>query len=178
MTTSDWIAIASLFMSTVTASAALYLAIVALRHSARPRCRVRLLGGGDRLVAGEPFSMSFEVENVGHWFGAPPATDIKLFPNYPPGFTLLRARSGSALQYAETQVEAGKDRQTYIKIKHIMLPRKGSREAFTIEGRAPEKEGDYVIRVDGISAEGGEWHEAVAVTVARAPGLTDSEAAT
>jgi hypothetical protein len=73
----EMIELANLVVSAITAIAATYLALAALKHGAKPRLLVLCRHG-----CSEPMRTSsdrhfiFDVINLGHWYAKPPAHDI------------------------------------------------------------------------------------------------------
>src|ERR1035437_6360964 len=92
----DSIAIANLVVSAVTALCAIYIAFLALRHTAKPRIDVMLLRSGDELLGcNTEILFNLEVRNVGYWYAAAPAINITVYCNFDPAFAPLELRYGS-----------------------------------------------------------------------------------
>lgn len=75
------VGVANLVVSTVTAVAAVYLALAALKHTAKPRIIVVRHRPSDhplRIRSGFDDIFIFDVINVGHWYAKPPARDISI----------------------------------------------------------------------------------------------------
>ncbi len=149
----DMIAVATLVSSTVTAVAAIYVAFIALQQTARPRIDVRMTGDFT-LPAATESKFVFEVINVGHWYAAPAAAGINVYPNFDPEFKLRECRYGSVQEQVNTHVRIGKGGLTYVRAKHIGLSAKNEMEEFHVIGTTPDKAGRYRILVSATSENG------------------------
>jgi hypothetical protein len=94
----DIIGVANLIVSTVTAIAATYIALTALKHSAKPCITVvwqRPSPGTLDAGSGDDDWFIFDVINLGHWYAKPPAHDIVAeFRDDHPVFTRMELFKG------------------------------------------------------------------------------------
>src|SRR5665213_2458854 len=106
----DPIALANLIISTVTAISAIFIALLALRHTAKPKIDVLLLNSEDDVLdCGNEVTFIFEIYNVGYWYAAAPALNITLYCNFDPAFDLVELRYGSIQEYSNKHVRVGKE---------------------------------------------------------------------
>jgi len=168
--------IVSLVVQFVTASAALTLAFVGLRISAKPGIRVDVKRGEDPVVVfspGEEGVVSIYVELRGFFYGKPTATDLKLTVNVEEawGFKHLCWTAPGPRESNEDEVGKGKglkpspwwalrsrwqgkDSSNYLVAKDIWLTRYENGETLKATLLAPETPGDYVGWIHGLATEG------------------------
>jgi hypothetical protein len=166
--------IISLVVQFVTASAALTLAFVGLRISAKPGIRVCVRRDGDPLVVFAPREedvVSIYVELRGFFYGKPTATELKLTVNVQKAWCFKRLYWTAPGPSETTQAAEGKglkrspwwtlrrkwpDTGTskYLVAEHLWLTRYEKGETLKATLRAPEKPGDYVGWVHGLAKEG------------------------
>ena len=165
--------IVSLVVQFVTAFAALTLAFVGLRISAKPGIRVRVDRDGDPVVVFAPSEeavVSIDVELRG-FYGKPTATELKLTVNVEEAWCFKRLYWTAAGESESTQAAKGKGLKpspwwairrrwqgtgpsNYLVAEHLWLTRYEQREKLKATLRAPEKPGDYVGWVHGLAKEG------------------------
>jgi len=166
--------IISLVVQFVTASAALTLAFVGLRITAKPGIRVRVDRDGDPVVVFAPSEedvVSIDVELRGFFYGKPTATELKLTVNVEEAWCFKRLYWTAAGPSESTQVGHGKGLKSppwwalrrrwqgtgpsnYLVAEHLWLTRYERGETLKATLRAPEKPGDYVGWVHGLAKEG------------------------
>ena len=78
-----YIALAGLLINIVTAFAAIYIAFLALAHTAKPRISAALLDDAN-LCCDHLVKLRFELRNIGYWYALPPAIDITVFCDFDP----------------------------------------------------------------------------------------------
>jgi len=151
----DQIAVASLLVSTITALCAIYLAFLALRHTAKPRVGIVLLNSTDEvLVCGTEAVFVFEVYNIGYWYGAAPAINITVYCNFDPAFEPIELRYGSIQETTNTHVRTGKGDLRYIRAEGLKLSRKGEAEKIHVIAKAPNSAGTFKIKATAFSEDG------------------------
>jgi hypothetical protein len=168
--------IVSLVVQFVTASAALTLAFVGLRISAKPGIRVSVKRDGDPVVVFAPREedvVSIYVELRGFFYGKPTATELKMTVNVDEAWSFKRLSwtapgpsernedevgEGKGLKpspwWALRRRWQGKDTSKYLVAEHLWLTRYEQGETLKATLRAPEKPGDYVGWVHGLAREG------------------------
>lgn len=166
--------IVSLVVQFVTASAALTLAFVGLRISAKPGIRVSVDRDGDAVVVFAPREegvVSMYVELRGFFYGKPTATDLKLTVNVDEAWCFKRlywtapgpsestqAAKGKGLKpspwWAVRRRRQGTGRSNYLVAKDLWLTRYEKAEKLEATLRAPEKPGNYIGWVHGLAKEG------------------------
>jgi hypothetical protein len=151
----DLIALAKLLISSITALCAIYIAILALKHTAKPKVDVVMLSPlHEVLVCASEVNFIFEIYNVGYWYGAAPALDIMVFCNFDPSFELSELRYGSVQELSNTHVRLGKGGQKFIRAKQIKLPSKGYAEKIHFFTTTPGRPGSYRVRITAYSSSG------------------------
>jgi hypothetical protein len=151
----DSIAIANLVVSAVTALCAIYIAFLALRHTAKPRIDVMLLRSGDELLGcNTEILFNLEVRNVGYWYAAAPAINITVYCNFDPAFAPLELRYGSTQETTNTHVRIGKGGVKYLKAEGLKLSRRDEAERIHVLAKTPGYPGNFVIKVTAFSEEG------------------------
>jgi hypothetical protein len=147
------IELASLAASIVTGLAALYIAYVALQHTARPNIDIRLIAP-QRIRRGEEVTIIFEVTNIGHWYAKPSAINVTIFFNFDPAFDLIESRYGSTQEFKDSEPQIGKGGMKYLKAKGLKLGYGHGGEQVHIIARAPAQRGDYRVRLSAYSENG------------------------
>lgn len=149
----DPIALSNFAVSTVTAACAIYIAYLALKHTARPRIGVLILDG---LTAGcgEEFTLDCEIYNIGYWYGTPPAINIMIYFNYDPIFDLRELHYGSAQEITNTHVRVGKGGRKFLRANGIKLVHRDSAERAHVIAVAPDTPGEYRLEISAFSENG------------------------
>ena len=163
----------SLVVEVVTALAALTLAFIGLRISAKPG--IRVIVGQDRkpvvFVPGKEGTLSIYVELRGYFYGKPTATDLKLTVNVDTAWEITRLYWTAPGPTENKQVGHGKGLKSppwwvfwrrwqsagsskYIVAEHLWLTRAERGETLEVTLVAPDEPGDYVGWVHGSAKEG------------------------
>jgi hypothetical protein len=151
----DPIALANLVISTLTAVSAIFIAFLALRHTAKPKIDVLLLNSKDDVLdCGSEVMFIFEVYNVGYWYAAAPALNITLYCNFDPAFDPVELRYGSIQEYLNKHVRVGKGGLKYIRAKGLKLSQRGEAEKVYVRSFVPKQPGRYRIKATAFSDEG------------------------
>lgn len=151
----DPIAIANLVISTVTALCAIYIAFLALRHTAKPRIDVSLLNHMDEpLGCNTEIIFDFEVRNIGYWYASAPAINITVYCNFDPAFNLSELRYGSTQETINTHVRTGKRGLKYIRAEGLKLSRRDEAERIHVLAKTPNYPGVFGIKATAFSEEG------------------------
>jgi hypothetical protein len=148
------VGIASLFASVVTAVAATYLALLALRHSAKPRIDVIWQRGSRGLLRPSMDTVFiFDVFNTGHWYAKPIARDIVISFDCPDFFDtarLLRRGVGGILE-AEAKSSGTKSEVNLTSLPFTLFA--GEQTKFAIEvtwWKNISGNGDILVRVQSL----------------------------
>lgn len=150
---SDILTIINTVLTGITALCALYLAYAALKHSATPNIRIRMLN--DKIFhCKQRVFFIFECTNIGYWYAKPTALNVIVFCNFAPEFELLELRYGSNQAYTDLDAKIGVGRMTYLKAKGLKLTHGEEGEAIHVKAITPEKAGKYKIRVSAYSDNG------------------------
>ena len=149
--------IASLVLSGITSALIILLTFLALGFSAKPKLEINLKDGRKKLklIKGENKTLRFHIENVGHWYAKPPATNVILFVNFPQPFEPVIIRYGSTLEKEDRNIFHGKDNSKYLKATGILLFHEEPGEDVEVDVVAPAKSGRYRIWIAAHSDEGG-----------------------
>lgn len=165
--------IISLVVEVITASAALTLAFIGLRISAKPGIRVRVDQDGDPAVfaPGEEGVLSIYVELRGYFYGKPTATDLKLTVNVDGAWQFTRLYWTAPGPTESTQFGHGKGLKSppwwafwrrwqsagsskYLVAEDLWLTRAERGETLEATLVAPDEPGDYVGWIHGLAKEG------------------------
>jgi hypothetical protein len=163
----------SLVVQVVTAGAALALAFIGLRISAKPGIRVRVYRDGGPVVfaPGEEGVLSIYVELRGYFYGKPTATDLKLTFNVDDAWGITRlywtapgpteshlVGHGKGLRPPPRWVFWRRWQSTgpskYLVAERLWLTRAERGETLEASLVAPDEPGDYVGWVHGVAVEG------------------------
>lgn len=151
---SDWpVTDINTLVNVITSLVVVYLTLLALRYTAKPRLRVSLLGHG-ALPPGETVILRFRVSNRGHWYGRPAATNVVMFLNFPPEFKPIRARYGSSLEKVCEELKPGKGKTNYLKVDGIQLFHEEPGEDIEVEVKLPPFPDTYEVRIAAYSEQG------------------------
>jgi hypothetical protein len=143
------VSVVSLAISIVTSIFAGYLALAALRFTARPKLRVLIYKNGnspaERLVIRplECVTLHFRVHNVGAWYAKPAATKARAYLNLNPALEPLELRHDSLLDSDNGRFVRRRDGGGYFRIIGLNVNYREPPEEFDIDIRAPEKPGIY-----------------------------------
>lgn len=153
MSIDTYIALGGLILNFLTAFAAVYIAFLALVHTAKPRIDVVLLEDTiqpcNRLI-----KLQFELRNVGYWYALPPAIDITVYCNFDPAFDLVGLGYGSQQEILAAEVRIGKGGRKYLKAKGIKLIADDFGEVVQVHLKTPQVPGSYLARLSAYSANG------------------------
>lgn len=158
------LAVAGLILNALVACATIYLAFVALVHTAKPRIDITLRTVGPAR-AGHLVEIMLEVANVGHWYATPPAIGIAVFTNVAQEFDLLGIAYGSVQQKLEAAAPLGKYRLPYVRATGIKLVGRGHREIVVVHAKAPVEPGPYLVQVDAYSDNGASLEKSFRILV-------------
>lgn len=150
----EWFfSVSGLAVSVVTAIFTGYLAIVALRLTAKPRVAITPLVSS-QYAPGEEASLTFLVQNIGSWYGKPAASELVLWVNVDPACEPLQLLFGSALERADTQVMVGKGGAKYLMARGIWVTYGEPPETIKLDVRLPVTPGRYAGWLTAHSDEG------------------------
>lgn len=152
---SNLIALMSLLFTVLTTLFIIYLTILTLRFTAKPRLRVSLLD--DRATGyytSETITLKYLVENIGRWYGRPAAKNVFLYVNFDPAFEPFEIRFGTTLEKSNTTVCRGKRNCKYLNADGIHLTYQEPGEQIACTVSLPDKEGSYRSWIAAFSDEG------------------------
>ena len=150
---SDIFTLVNTLLTSITAFCALYLAYVALKHSATPNIKIRMLNDNAFFCKQRVFFI-FECTNIGYWYAKPTALNVTVFCNFSPGFELLELRYGSNQSYVDADAKIGVGKMHYLKAKGLKLTYGEEGEAIQVKAITPKDEGEYKIRLSAYSDNG------------------------
>lgn len=153
MSIDTYIAIASLAFNVVAAAATIYIAYLALVHTAKPRIAVSL-----REPARQPCSkllaLHYDLKNCGHWYALPPAIDVVVFCDFDPRFELIGLGYGSQQETIAAEVRIGKGGRKFLKAKGLKLIADDLGEVIQVHVCTPPDPGTYLTRISAYSPNG------------------------
>lgn len=163
----------SLVVQFVTASAAITLAFIGLRITAKPGIRMRVHRGGEppRFTPGEEGVLSIYVELRGFFYGKPTATDLKITVNVEEAWGFKRLYWTAPGPSERDQVAHGKGLKpapwwalwrrrpstgpsTFLVAEHLWLTRDEQGETLEATLRAPDQPGIYLGWIHASAREG------------------------
>jgi len=149
----DYLRIADLIFTTITTMCALYLAYAALKHTAKPNVRVRILSH-KHLPCNEKCLLKFAFDNIGYWYAKPTAINVTVYFNFDPNFKLIELRYGSNQTYKDRDAKIGVGKMAYLKAKGLKLTYGEEGEEVHALVRTPKKQNVYRIRISAYSENG------------------------
>lgn len=149
-----WTERAGLILTAVTSIAAVYIAYAALKFSAIPRLLLRVTEPNPpRFSIGQVAKLSIQVENVGHVYAKPAATNVRVYCNFDPQCIPRSIRYGSALQLSSHEVAMGKAGRKYLMARGLELTYHEPPESLEISVEMPERPGAYLLELLALSNE-------------------------
>ena len=152
------IELGNLIVSAITAIAATYLALTALKHGAKPRLLVVCRHGCTnpmRTSSSDPHFI-FDVVNIGHWYAKPPAHDIivefwcsSVFAR----IALLKGGRGGVEQAVDTAPSSPGPQMMVKSLPFTLYARESTKFAIHVQWY-PYSVGRGVIRIRAYSANG------------------------
>lgn len=147
----------------ITTLCALYLAYVALQHSAKPRIKIRLLNRSE-LLCGNEIIFKFKISNIGYWYAKPIAVNLVVYCNFDKQFDLRKMFYGSVQQLKDDFIKKGVGNMNYFKATGLKVGPGKEGEEIHILSETPEKPGKYHIRVDAYSENGASYRNDFSIT--------------
>ena len=137
----------------VAAAATIYIAYLALVHTAKPRITVSLREP-NRQPCSRLLGLHYDLKNRGHWYALPPAIDIVVFCDFDPRFELVGLGYGSQQEILAAEVRVGKGGRKFLKAKGLKLIANDLGEVIQVHLRTPEEPGTYLTRISAYSPNG------------------------
>jgi hypothetical protein len=137
------ISLISLIVSTATSLFVAYMTFVMMKFSAKPRIRVSLSPSSVEVGVDTVIRLTLFVENIGHWYTKPRATNLRIYWNFEADFELLEIRFGAPLDLVKNAVRRGKANSKYLKASGIHLSAAEPGEEVQIDVRTPIRPGTY-----------------------------------
>lgn len=153
MSVDTHIAIASLAFNVVAAAATIYIAYLALVHTAKPRITVSL-HEEVRQPCSKLLALHYDLRNRGHWYALPPAIDVVVFCDFDPRFDLIGIGYGSQQETLAAEVRIGKAGRKFLKAKGLKLIANDLGEVIQVHVRTPAEPGMYLTRISAYSPNG------------------------
>jgi len=153
MSLDTYIAIAGLALNALVACVTIYIAYLALVHTAKPRIEILLREPTnqpkDRLIV-----LHYDIKNIGHWYALPPAIDVVVYLNFDPLFDLIGIGYGSQQEIQAAEVRIGKGGFKYLKAMGIKLIASDLPETIILHTRTPTEAGTYHAHISAYSPNG------------------------
>jgi len=160
----NFIEITNMLFSIIIGICAFYLSYVALKHSARPRVKLKMLSP-KVLHCNEFTTFIFEFSNAGYWYTKPPVINLIVFCNFESCFELFELLYGSNQSIKNNDVKIGKGAMKYLKAKGLKLIYGEEGEEVHVRVKTPKIEGKYKIIVSAYSENGASIKEKFIVTL-------------
>ncbi len=152
------ISILNLIFSAITAFCALYLSLIALRHTAKPKINARIKTK-EQFKCGETTKINFELFNEGHWYAKPAAMSIAVHFDLDPSFELTKVTSGTEEQYVYDELKTGSGGTKTMRLKGIHLIYGQEPVPCWVYVTTPEKAGKYAISIIMLSDNGADTYK-------------------
>lgn len=159
----NFIEIINVLFSFIIGLCAFYLSYVALKHSARPKVKLKMLSP-KVLHCNKITLFKFEFSNVGYWYTKPPVINLIVFCNFENYFEPLELLYGSNQSIKNNDVKIGKGTMKYLKAKGLKLIYGEEGEEVHVKVKTPKIEGKYKIRVSAYSENGASIKKTFIVT--------------
>jgi hypothetical protein len=147
------LAISGLVLNALVAFAAIYIAYLALVHTAKPRISV-FLHEPRKQPCSRTLELHYELTNRGFWYALPPAIDVTIFCDFDPAFEPICLGYGSQQEMNATEVRIGKGGRKFLKAKGLKLIADDLGEIIRIQVRTPPVPGRYLTRISAYSVNG------------------------
>jgi len=147
------LAIAGLVLNALVAGVAVYIAYLALVHTAKPRVAVSL-HESRRQPCSTLLALHYELTNRGFWYALPPAIDVTVFCDFDPAFELIALGYGSQQETIAAEVRIGKGGRKFLKAKGLKLIANDLGEIIRVDVRTPAIPGRYLTRISAYSTNG------------------------
>ncbi|MGD0013556.1 MAG: hypothetical protein ABSD56_03900 [Bryobacteraceae bacterium] len=144
----------SQFSSIVLTFFTAWLTLIILKFTVRPKIRISA-HGRRRWSPSEPATLRFDLKNVGHWYGRPPATNTKVYVNVAPPLEPIKIRYGSILERTDEKVGPGKGGVKCLRAEGIDLFYEEPGESIELQLMTPDAKGRYRIWLSLYSEQGG-----------------------
>lgn len=141
-----FVGLISLCVALVTSLLVGYMTFVMMQFSAKPKLSVHLIEPTDEYFYAERGSkITFRalLQNVGHWYVKPKATNTNVYWNFDPSFELICMRFGANLDFLKSESRPGKGGSKYLKASGIHLSIGEQGESIEVEALAPASRGRY-----------------------------------
>ena len=148
--------LAPLFITTLLTVFVIYLTFLTLKFTTKPRLKISpiTVGWKNGYTVEEVANLKFLVENVGYWYSHPAATNVKIYVNFDPEFSLESLKFGSQLEITDSNVQRGKRGSKYLIAKGIQLSHYEPGEEIEAKVRMPKEEGQYKCWLCALSDQG------------------------
>ncbi|WP_261569497.1 hypothetical protein [Frankia gtarii] len=148
--------IASLAFSVITATFTGYIALIGLRFTAKPHLRCSVTPDLNDTVfrCGETIRIEIMLNNRGHWYGNPVATDVHVWFDLDPRFEPIVLHSGWADEHEYRDTRIGKGGAKTIRAKGLISTYGLPPERMRLTVKVPDSPGEYSGTIITISGEG------------------------
>lgn len=143
--------------SAITSIFVAFLTFLILKFEAKPKLKIRLENEGRkiRFHVNQRVTLTFHLENVGHWYSAKPAaTNIILWVNFEQAFKPIELRYGAAFEKRDQNIKSSKQGNKWLRASRIHLFHQEAGEDIEVLLKMPEEKGRYRIWVTAYSDEG------------------------
>lgn len=148
------IEIISLIFNVLTSIVVVYLAYLALKHTAKPKIQIDWVENNQIFNTATDYTLTFKLSNIGHWYGKPAAKNIIFFFAFLPPVELMKLRFGSALEKESDIVFKGKGDSSYLRADGIYLMFSEPPEKALIFLKTPNDNGKYNFWITACSDDG------------------------
>lgn len=144
----------SLIFNIITTIVVVYLTLLALKHTAKPKIKIEWAEKNKNFTSGTDYQLSFYLSNTGHWYGKPAAKKIIFNFAFLPPVKLNKIKFGSSQERVNTNILIGKGNSNYLKADGIYLMFGEPSEKIELFLTTPENIGKYDFWITACSEDG------------------------
>jgi hypothetical protein len=146
--------IISLIFNIITTMVVVYLTLLALKHTAKPKIKIIWTNKNLCFTTSTCYQLLFNLLNTGHWYGRPAAKNIVFYFAFLPPIELNKIKFGSSLEKENTKVLKGKGDSIYLKVEGVHLMYSEPSEKIELSLTTPETPGKHNFWITACSEDG------------------------
>jgi len=148
------IEILSLTFTFITTVFVVYITLLALKHTAKPKMKIVYNKLKGNYSTNTEYLISFSLYNLGNWYGKPGIKHLECFVNFLPPTELVEIRYGSIQELKNMEVKIGKGGSKYLKAEGIYLIHGEPPENIEVKIKTPNDAGEYKFWIACYSEDG------------------------
>jgi hypothetical protein len=144
----------SLLFTAITTIFVVYLTLLALKHTAKPRIKVIFNNSRTKYSTESEYLLTFSLSNAGNWYGEPAVKELMCYINVLPPVELYDIKYGATQELFNNQVKEGKGGSKYLKAHGIYLLYGEPGEKILARIKTPLQKGKYKFWISCCSEDG------------------------